>query len=83
MKRKNVVLWLLAAAALAGGGWFLRKKTLSTQGSRMDTTVVKARVGPIADTIDAEGAVAPFHRIEIKATMSGRMEKLLAVIWDR
>jgi macrolide-specific efflux system membrane fusion protein len=77
MKKKNVVLVLLAAAALAGGGWALSKHRFSAPGARMETTVVKARIGPIADTIDAEGAVAPFHRIEIKATMSGRMEKLL------
>lgn len=59
------------------------KQKLSAQGSRQESVVVKARVGPIADTIDAEGAVAPFHRIEIKATMSGRMEKLLAVEGDK
>lgn len=59
------------------------KHRLSAQGSRTESTIVKARVGPIADTIDAEGAVAPFHRIEIKATMSGRMEKLLAVEGDK
>jgi macrolide-specific efflux system membrane fusion protein len=84
MKIKKIVLWLLAAAALAGGGWWaVAKHKLSSQGSRMDSTIVKARIGPIADTIDAEGAVAPFHRIEIKATMSGRMEKLLSVEGDK
>ena len=75
--KKKIILWLLAAAALAGGGWALSKHRFSTQSSRMETTIVKARIGPIADTVDAEGSVAPFHRIEIKSTMSGRMEKLL------
>lgn len=83
MKGKNVVLVLLAAAAVAGGVWALKKKRFAAQGSRMESTIVRARIGPIADTIDAEGSVAPFHRIEIKATMSGRMEKLLAVEGDK
>jgi membrane fusion protein, macrolide-specific efflux system len=83
MKTRNAVLWLLAAVAVAGGGWFLSKGAFFAKRPRMESIVVKARIMPIADTIDAEGAVAPFHRVEIKPTMSGRMEKMLVEEGDR
>lgn len=82
MRARTAVLLLLGLAAVAGGTWAVYRRPLFGRRGRMDSILVKARVMPIADTVEAEGSVVPFHRIEIKPTMSGRMEKLLVAEGD-
>lgn len=75
MKR---VLIAVAAAALAGGGFWAYKGSASKdRGRESRGRIVEAAVGAIEQTIDATGSVAPQNRVEIKPPVGGRIEKLL------
>ena len=73
MKRIGIILAVLAV--LGAGGWALKKKF--SKPARPDMVSVKATEAPIEATVEATGSVAPYHRVEIKAAIGGRIEKLL------
>jgi macrolide-specific efflux system membrane fusion protein len=66
----------LAVLALVGGIVFSQRKKLFKRAP-LEALAVKAALAPIEETVEATGAVAPLNRVEIKSTMSGRIEKLL------
>jgi macrolide-specific efflux system membrane fusion protein len=72
---KKILILLLALGLLGGGGWAL--KTKLSKPARTDSVAVKAAESPIEQTVEATGSVAPYHRVEIKPSFSGRIEKLL------
>jgi len=62
-------------AVLGGGGWFAGKKLFKR--APIEALAVKATLAPIEDTVEATGSIAPKDRVEIKSTVSGRIETLL------
>lgn len=79
---KRVMIAVAAAAAVAGGVWTY-KASSSKGAGRAPTKTVEAVVGPIEQSIDATGSVAPENRVEIKPPVGGRVEKLLVDEGDR
>ncbi|MFA6004262.1 MAG: biotin/lipoyl-binding protein, partial [Elusimicrobiota bacterium] len=73
MKRSAVAIILLLL--LCGGTWFFLRG--QTKNGRNLSRTVAVETGPIEDTVEATGAVAPLNRVEIKPPISGRIEKLL------
>jgi macrolide-specific efflux system membrane fusion protein len=73
--RRAVVVAL--GVILAGvGGWKLYGSLRKPR--RAASELVAVREGPIENTVDATGSVAPLNRVEIKPPISGRIEKLVA-----
>lgn len=66
----------IAVAVAAGGAWFFHSKG---SGKRRDPAArsVEAKRGPIEQSIDATGSVAPMNRVEIKPPVGGRIDTLL------
>src|ERR1700733_12367316 len=73
--KKKIIIISLAVIALGAGGWFLKSKVFKR--SAMEAITVNATEGTIEETVNATGSVSPLNRVEIKSTMSGRIEKLL------
>jgi len=72
---KRILVLVLVLGVLGGGGWALKNKF--SKPARPDAVAVKAAEAPIEQTVEATGSVAPYHRVEIKAAIGGRIEKLL------
>ncbi len=72
---KTLIIAALVAA-LGAAGWSLRAKL--SKPARPAGRVVTAALGPIEETVEATGAVAPLNRVEIKPPIQGRIERLLA-----
>jgi len=72
---KKIILALLALSIVGGVAWTFRAKLAKPPGAF--GRVIEASEGPIEETIDATGAVAPLNRVEIKPPISGRIERLL------
>lgn len=73
MKAKLLILVLLGAAAAGIYGW----TRSSGKPAKKASEIVIVKEGPIENTVDATGSVAPLNRVEIKPPISGRMEKLI------
>lgn len=71
---KKLGLVLVVVIALLGGVWFI----FSSQTKReIVYQEVKVTKGNIKNTILSTGVVQPENRLEVKAAISGRMEKIL------
>lgn len=73
--------WILIGAGvllilLLGWTIFGRGQVKGGSGSK-ESRMVPARTGNIIETVDATGEVVPLNRVEIKPTVSGRIEKIL------
>lgn len=80
MKRVIIAVVVLAAA---GGLWYSKSgsgRRGRGQGLGRPATAEK---GPIEQSIDATGSVAPRNRVEIKPPVGGRIEKLLVDEGDK
>ncbi len=75
MNGKRIVLAALVLAAAGGAAWLARGK--SGRGAKPGTRSVTATQGPVEDTVEATGSVAPLNRVEIKPPIAGRIENLL------
>lgn len=74
-KRWRWAAALAAAAALAGGGYALRKgKARSPAEGAPTVTVTSER---LESSVEANGAVIPLNRIEVKPPIAGRVDRLL------
>ena len=78
---KKILIIVLVLGVLGAGGWALKGKL--SKPVRPDSVSVKAAEAPIEQTVEATGSVAPYHRVEIKAAIGGRIEKLLVKEGDR
>lgn len=78
----KIFVVVLAVAALAGGGWMAFGGKQKRKGRHTAKPVV-ASEGPIEQTVDATGSVAPENRVEIKPPIGGRVEQLLAEEGDK
>ncbi|MBI2788568.1 MAG: efflux RND transporter periplasmic adaptor subunit [Elusimicrobia bacterium] len=79
---KRAIIAVVVAAAVGGGVW--KFKSASRKESRADRAKpVEAVIGPIEQSIDATGSVAPENRVEIKPPVGGRVEKLLVDEGDK
>ncbi|NNN05390.1 MAG: HlyD family efflux transporter periplasmic adaptor subunit [Elusimicrobia bacterium] len=74
-------LAVLAVALVAAGVWAARKKWSVKPPPPADR--VTAQLGPIEESIEATGSVLPYHRVEIKPMMTGRIEKLMLEEGDK
>ena len=74
---KKTFAVVTAVAVAAGGAWYY----FSSQGGgkRRDpgSRAVEAKLGPIEQSVDATGSVAPMNRVEIKPPVGGRIDTLL------
>ncbi len=76
------ILIIVSALIVLGGGWWVWKKKFS-KPARPDAVAVKAAEGAIEQTVEATGSVSPYHRVEIKPAIGGRIEKLLVDEGDK
>jgi len=76
MKRVRILIILIVVAAAAGAGWyfFLREPGNGEEVSLSSTRVER---GDLARHISVTGIVEPQNRLEIKPTISGRIEEVL------
>ncbi|MBI5239068.1 MAG: efflux RND transporter periplasmic adaptor subunit [Elusimicrobia bacterium] len=78
---KKILILILVLGALGAGGWALKSKL--SKPARAEAVSVKVSEAPIESTVDATGSISPYHRVEIKAAIGGRIEKLLVKEGDR
>jgi membrane fusion protein, macrolide-specific efflux system len=83
MKRKTIITLITGVFILGGGLWYFAAHRGRAQEKTLETRLVKAVLGDIAETVDATGDVAPLNRVEIKPPVSGRIEKILIAEGDR
>lgn len=76
MARKILIAGIMSAV-LGAGLWVWRSKSHEASPKKTYTSVTVTE-GPIEETVDATGSIAPLNRVEIKPPISGRMEHLLA-----
>jgi len=81
--KRHKKMWSVGLVVLLAGAalwWGLRgnKKSNGTH-----TRSYRVETGPIEQTVEATGEVAPLNRVEIKPPISGRMEVLLVDEGDR
>src|SRR5687768_2876573 len=78
MKRTKIAAAALASALALGGGWWTYgSKTKSRKDRASRRPPATAVEGPIEQTVEATGSVAPLNRVEIKPPIGGRVEQLL------
>jgi macrolide-specific efflux system membrane fusion protein len=79
---KRTIIAVVVAAAVGGGVWKYKSagQKSANAGRSQAVTVV---AGPIEQSIDATGSVAPENRVEIKPPVGGRVEKLLVDEGDK
>ena len=76
MKRTIAVVTAILVAA--GGAWYYYSSSKGGKKRRGGgTRAVEATLGPIEQTVDATGSVAPKNRVEIKPPVGGRIDTLL------
>ena len=76
MRSKKVWVSAVILVLLASGGWWLKGKSSGKKG-KGETRIVQVTEGPIEQTVEATGSVAPLNRVEIKAPIAGRVEQFL------
>ncbi len=64
----------LSVVILAGAGFYWHKKDAKPKNSG---EVIHVRRGPLEETVESTGNVAPLNRVEIKPAISGRIDKYL------
>lgn len=73
---RRVLAAVLAAAALAAGGfWAYKAKLDKAEAPR--GRVVEATTGLIEETVEANGSVTPLNRVEVRPPIGGRVDELL------
>jgi macrolide-specific efflux system membrane fusion protein len=71
-------IWIAGIIILVVGLAVVLQMRKKGNGKPAADQVVTATTGPIAETIEATGEVAPLNRVEIKPPISGRVEDILA-----
>jgi len=74
MNAKSIGLIVLLAA---GGGGIYAWRRSAGKPAKKTSEIVAVKEGPIENTVDATGSVAPLNRVEIKPPIAGRMENLV------
>lgn len=80
---KRAIIAVLIAAVAGGAVWMLKRSAASKGSLEGRSKSVQAVAGPIEQSIDATGSVAPENRVEIKPPVGGRIEKLLVDEGDK
>lgn len=80
MKRAIIAVLIVAAA---GGGYYKYKSGKRAAGREGRGRPVEAVIGPIEQSIDATGSVAPENRVEIKPPVAGRVDRILVDEGDK
>lgn len=68
-------LWWTMGTFIFIGGWFYWKRYSAKPQDAGE--MIQVRKGPLEETVEATGNVAPLNRVEIKPAISGRIEKYL------
>lgn len=76
MKSNRFVRPVVALLAVGLIGWGVYR-IIPKKSKRPAAEVVNVKEGPIENTVDATGSVAPLNRVEIKPPISGRIEQLI------
>ncbi len=71
---RKILLWSLAAV-LVGGAWFYWHK--KNEKPKDTGKIILVRRGPLQETVESTGNIAPLNRVEIKPAISGRIDKYL------
>ncbi|MDD5630243.1 MAG: efflux RND transporter periplasmic adaptor subunit, partial [Elusimicrobia bacterium] len=78
---KKILILILGLGVLGAGGWALKSRF--SKPARAEAVAVKVALADIESTVEATGSIAPYHRVEIKAAIGGRIERLLVKEGDR
>ena len=78
---KKIWYLILGLGILGAGGWALKSRL--AKPAQAAAVPVKAEEAAIEQTVDATGSIVPHHRVEIKASIAGRIEKLLVSEGDK
>lgn len=78
---KKILYLILGLGILGAGGWALKSRL--AKPAQAAAVPVKAEEAAIEQTVDATGSIVPHHRVEIKASIAGRIEKLLVSEGDK
>jgi macrolide-specific efflux system membrane fusion protein len=82
MKKKKWIWILILAAIIASGAWWKWKRNGDEKSAEQFEAIEVVR-GNIEVTIQATGVVQPQNRVEIKPSVSGRMEEILVHEGDK
>jgi len=75
---KNKIFIIIAAVILAGAGWLVFKNVSKAKSvSKTVIQEIKPIYGNIRNLITATGTVEPQNRLEMKPSISGRIEEIL------
>lgn len=78
-KKKSALLIMMIGIIVSGGWWLSHRKLQETQVPR----VLIVTRGPVTITVSSTGIVTPENRVEIKPSISGRIEKVVVREGDR
>lgn len=73
--------WLLLLGSLAAGGYFYlerQKQSGQPAGPQIEYKTEKARIGDVAVTVTATGALQPTNQVDVGSELSGSIEEVLA-----
>jgi len=73
--------WLLLLGSLAAGGYFYierQKQSSQSAGTQIEYKTEKARIGDVAVTVTATGALQPTNQVDVGSELSGNIEEVLA-----
>ncbi len=71
---KRLLVFVLLASALAGGGWYLQRSYQGTPPSYQTTVVTR---GELLQIVTASGQLNPVLKVEVGSQISGNIDQLL------
>ena len=77
MNKNRYKIIILAVILLAATALLIHSKTANRRSEGTGTKVVQPVLGDVAITVTTTGVVEPQNRLEIKPSISGRIEKIL------
>src|SRR6266481_1811035 len=71
---RRILLFVVLAGALAGGGWYFQRSYQGTSPSYQTTVVTR---GELLEIVTASGQLNPVLKVEVGSQISGNIDQLL------